>query len=899
MTYLKKALDYVTPLEKELEREIRFCIDKRAFDNSPASIAKHLCSNVDQTINYAKELIERELQQGKPTTLEETMRFIYTTGTESMIVNERFFVNGQQDTSKQKSFKKSKVIHPIYGVSRAYPIAIPYKITFSREEPYPSINLNDFMANAQNLRIRVRLSVVINPDWRLDITLTKALGTTYVRNLSTIQPFRSKMFVQGLTAANFIDLAPWTEADTIEVETEYVGQATAITEKDLAFPINYVLKGLHGPETLKAFEYQIALWKLAKSLGRSDISKYQPPCARFGLKQLSTSVVGLTKLNWYSTVKRNVLDGLMSVSDKPDGTRCLVQMYAPIADNYSGKGNTTCKLLTFNVATHKLLVPITENMDNDANLLVLDAELMDKQLLVFDVLIINGENISKSTYRDRRSNIRQICKVLNTYSTENELSFVEKRVEELDDSNYREVLPQMASSVESKYFNEGLVFTPTMEPYTTTIYKWKDARTHGTIDFLIMKAPKNLTGIPPYINKPNEILYILFCGMRRDLFNMFGPPIIHRYTDFFGPNMDYNSQYMPVQFSPSDKPYAHIFWSSDANLNGKVGEFLYGLKDQEWKLIRLRTDRDVEIKRGTYFGNDMRIAEENWRAYHNPLTIEEMVSGNAPYFAEESTEESNTLRRYNSKVRAYLLGRLQKSKWMVDLGAGKGQALKAAYISGTESCLFVDKDVTALDELINRKYEFTTHFNVNGVSRPHHMNIYTMSADLTKDDVNVLAKQAGIPLADEGANIVYSGFMIHYLCGSRENISWFAALVGGLLASGGTLIITCLNGQKIYNDLSKAEVICKQSLMCIRSRYSGKFADAGQKIEVRLPFSGEQFYEEYLVNIDYVSKCLKGYSIEIVERGGFLDLEQALRTTNNDIDRKFLNYHEFLVFRKK
>jgi hypothetical protein len=56
----------------------------------------------------------------------------------------------------------------------------------------------------------------------------------------------------------------------------------------------------------------------------------------------------------------------------------------------------------------------------------------------------------------------------------------------------------------------GLIFIESEKPYElTTSYKWKPLR-DTTIDFLVKKAPKELYGVNPYIEREGYQMYILF-----------------------------------------------------------------------------------------------------------------------------------------------------------------------------------------------------------------------------------------------------------------------------------------------------------------------------------------------------------------------------------------------------
>ena len=147
--------------------------------------------------------------------------------------------------------------------------------------------------------------------------------------------------------------------------------------------------------------------------------------------------------------------------------------------------------------------------------------------------------------------------------------------------------------------------------------------------------------------------------------------LIENYQDIF-PDIDIKNlpQYFPIQFEPSSKKYAYLFYSNDDNLDGEVGEFIY--KNNEWKLKKIRDDRKIELKRGNYYGNNYKIAESIWMAYSVPLIIEDIKDEDI-YFQEHDNELQKASRSYNSFVKSELFNKFRGSKWVMDLASGKGQ----------------------------------------------------------------------------------------------------------------------------------------------------------------------------------------------------------------------------------
>ena len=86
-----------------------------------------------------------------------------------------------------------------------------------------------------------------------------------------------------------------------------------------------------------------------------------------------------------------------------------------------------------------------------------------------------------------------------------------------------------------------------------------------------------------------------------------------------------------------DEPFAYIYYHPDDSKFSKddvlnnVCEFRrvdLNTEEHKWDLMRVRTDRKMELDRGNYFGNGFYIAEYTWQNYQNPLRFEDLIISN-------------------------------------------------------------------------------------------------------------------------------------------------------------------------------------------------------------------------------------------------------------------------------
>ena len=187
-------------------------------------------------------------------------------------------------------------------------------------------------------------------------------------------------------------------------------------------------------------------------------------------------------------------------------------------------------------------------------------------------------------------------------------------------------------------------------------YKWKPIE-HMTIDFFVCKLPSNLYSNIPYNNlklKQNEYIYILFSGISQSDYKKFKLSYMLDYKKIVDEKYLNGSMY-PIQFTTSDNIYNYIYVGSEQDLNNRICEFGYDTDDNKWKFKKIRTDRDVELERGDYFGNYYKIAEHIWNNINNPLTFDMLISDNTSYFMNDNNDFYKAQRSFNSFVKTYTL----------------------------------------------------------------------------------------------------------------------------------------------------------------------------------------------------------------------------------------------------
>lgn len=892
MSYVKRLLENIASLKSpntSLEIEVKYLIDPRG--SHPGFVKKNMSEAA--AVDFAKHLVDSFKNTGSRFLIEETINFIEVGPTN--IIKQLVFQNGVQVKNKKKYYTKKPLTNPVYLThSNGENVDPPIKFSISEEKPISETNVKSDL-----VRSKLRLSIFPSDtfqdlkNWRIDLTLTKTLKK--ITSVSEIAQIRDVLFPTALTFDNFNAIAPWKFADSIELEIESL-EPGAVTEETLAAMFTSVrrLIKVSTTEPQGVDNIQIKFYDLAVILVPHIAHTFKPPNTR-GFKSLTNSVVELTKHMFFSDLKPRIENFL--ITDKADGFRSIIHLFPR---------DETANVITAN-SFKTMKIP-----KSDLGECIADSEMIEGEegakFLVFDVMMYDGKRVSGNDFNIRKELVSKIAELSPNI-------FAKVFVECPPNGDlYQTVIALHNYPKPFPYTTDGVIFTEKTGDYNKTVnYKWKSSE-DTTIDFLIKECPKSLLGIDPYITRDGTSLYILCSGIDRDVLYRINLHPIKKYKEMFANMGDSKKQYIPIQFSPSSKPYAYLFWHERKDLNNKIAELHYDVKKDSWRLHKIRDDKTRDAEHGIAYGNDFRVAELVWQNYFNPITIEDFKmtkdEGLANvYFKQHDVEAYRAMRSYNSFVKETLYKPYQGISWAIDLGSGKGQDLFRYIRAGIQNVLFIDLDIMALSELINRKYSFATEKPKSFRKKDHRtqepssrININILEIDLNTDykTTTDIIKKKGYSVPSGGVPLIFCNFAIHYFVGTEAMRANFVNLIKSLIAPGGRFIFTTFDGEKVFNLINGAdgkwdrmeEGKLKYSL---RAEYqSATFTGNNQKIKVLQPFSEDTYYSEYLVNHTILQKAFKsvGMNQEIFEsfdiyQKSFKDHNQSVNDQLSDLDKQY------------
>ncbi len=850
----------------KVEIEIRYFIDERKR-------ADIYCNtyNTEKTIDIAKKVIAK--YKDKPSSISQTINFI---GNEN--IKQMSFLNGEQQKDKLTHYRKERIIRPMLLTHNTLPM---YRFSASFETPIPEFSI----ASATMARIRLRYTIIISDEWQLDLTLVKQISD--FSNPIKLKSAKTQMFF-AIDTKTFAEKAPWNLADIIEFELEYIGDNFTL---DSLAEANNIFDFIRDREVTKtdSTAYQNAIYQVAKLIRPQHAYRFQ---TKDGIKQLSNQVIELTKNTFLTDLVEHITD--YYITDKIDGARAILY----IVDN-------RCSVITKELTTFTL----TGNKGTyilDCEEYEVDKENSDgsKVYYIFDVMMFNGHSQVNFPFETRLKLFEKAAALSDKLRVKPFVKLTAK---------FQAQISEFKKAQKNKpYETDGIILTPAAGKYVDMqVYKYKPLE-KLSIDFVIKKCPDKLLGISPYIARKNQTLYLLFTGMRRDTFKQLKLSFIRNYEDIFpGVDTKHLPDYFPYQFQPSDHLFAYLYWDQNTELDGVVGEFVCeaclhskDVTENLWTLHKIRTDRNVEVERGNYFGNNFRIAENIWMSYKDPLIIEEIDSSQL-YFQQHDNILQKASRNFNSFVKGQIFEQFKNTEWAIDIASGKGQDLFRYTQHSFKNLVFLEIDNTALLELIRRKFELR---NTNP------MNVQVHQIDMTHDyNQNIKTLSNDLYLPSTGVDLIVCNFAFHYFLKNTKSLKNVISFINHYLKPGGRFVFTAYDAKKIVQLLNENDgdykIIKGDDVKYgIKKEYKTTLLEPiGQQIGVLLPFSKNTYYLEYLVNIDFIASEFEkyGFTLEINQSfGEYLDVykkqkERGYQEMDAD-DKKYSSlYHYYCFYKKK
>jgi hypothetical protein len=369
------------------------------------------------------------------------------------------------------------------------------------------------------------------------------------------------------------------------------------------------------------------------------------------------------------------------------------------------------------------------------------------------------------------------------------------------------------------------------------------------------------------------------------------------------PNIKINdTSKIPIHFSPSNKPNAFIFISDIAELDNKIVNLSYIVKENEWHY-----NTTVSFKRTDIYGDSFKNTELNtWSNYFNPITFSELNIDSKKiqddvYFINDKNMIHDAPIKFNNFIKNHLIKTTGENKEkIIDLAGGRGSDLFNYRLSNIKKLLYIEIDKDAIDELLFRKYKF---------DNPNNSSINIINSDLNAPYKNNLVLiREDFPEFSKVDNI-YCFFALHYLTKSLVNLKNIVCLISQILNKNGEFIYTSFDEKKIIDLLkkNKGNWDVKESNIkkySIIQNYKDK--DIFKQIKLILPFNtSDHYYDEVLINEKLLDSEFKKQKIIVHAEGSFLDFLDKFKDKKNQIynkltddDKIFNSLYKYKIYKK-
>jgi len=768
-------------------------------------------------------------------------------------------------------------------------------------------------ATKQDAQVLFKVSAVYSTDnW--DVKLS-AIKKSAIRSVGPVMKAVVQEMFAGTVTSSFLETVAFNLVTQFNIDIVYTGDRATLTAEiinevtaDVFAMINpeYAAESIFRSEVAAVAAVIIKNPRLIQQFRRNG-----------SLKRLVNQAWALSRQS-YASVFPPI--GYY-VTEKADGQRAVASIVGSRCRILSGR------LDEYMGASGAALAPTT---GLSADMTITDGELLaDGRLLVFDVMVCEGQLLVDEPFSVRVTYLVEACEHINrviaaatnSRNTDRPKTTASPKLFfRLNDENIKERITAVYGQSYT-YEIDGIMITPPDQTYALTqTLKWKPTK-DNTIDFLMIRMPNHLIGRGRAVRKPGYELYFMFVGISADMMAKLNLTFIEQYRSLFPTRSDV---YFPVQFSPSADPYAYMFWySGNENLHNKIVEmrkqvFLDEATQRhligDWEVVRVRDDRRLETRD---YGNNFMTAETIFMNYVNPITLEDLWSPITSYFtkdADNSYKAPNGFKRF--AITQEITGQLANADLIIDFAAGRGADINRYQMAGVKRGLFIDIDLDALNELVSRKFSLLTNKRKQHLlANKNTLNIMTMHADLLQPAATTIdAIGTNYDIVEGQAAGGVCNFAIHYMCGNLTKVRNFVKLVAAMLAIGAPFIFTTLSARRVFDLLAANKIAPGDEWRAtegttvkyaIRRKYTtNRLAKTNQMISVKMPFN-DDYIDEPMANIDMLITEFIAAGFEFVKNISFAEYaalfaakNKVLAAAMHPIDFDYAALHSMVVLKR-
>lgn len=282
-----------------------------------------------------------------------------------------------------------------------------------------------------------------------------------------------------------------------------------------------------------------------------------------------------------------------------------------------------------------------------------------------------------------------------------------------------------------------------------------------------------------------------------------------------------------------------------------------------------------------------------------------------PY--DKWTDIIKTLKRFHNRVKKYYIEKYCKNKDVIlDLGSGRGSDARFWTEFGVKFAVGIEPSIDSIKQAIfmynklkrdyneqNKKITKIIYLNGSGEK-----NFDDGSASLREQDTERFIEIFGKKKFK--ADTINSFWTIHYMMDNEKDFNTLMKNITKHIKINGTVVVLCMDGQKIHNLLKNSGVYEVKKgddiVFKLTAQYNYRENNLpffGNKITVELAstYGLEKGIEENLVFVDELINRFKSRNFRLIEQTEFLDVNIPERKELKNYEEKVSDLYLTLVFR--
>ena len=439
---------------------------------------------------------------------------------------------------------------------------------------------------------------------------------------------------------------------------------------------------------------------------------------------------------------------------------------------------------------------------------IIHGELFHKGFHIFDTLFYDNQNVSLSPHPERLNYAKTVVSDIAS-----EISTIRIQMKRfISSGNLEEDIKEMMRYMYDEFgenvvkHNDGLIFTPSLEPYVNSkTYKFKFPSVMS-IDFFID-------------NKKIEDTALVY-----DV----------KVSDKNKQKVSFNNMKMKVD--RSNHLYNLLYYIN----NGIIVECFYDATNNIFIPNRIRTDKINP--------NYIDVAKDIFDDMINPIELDYLIKLFNDTSREKDVSCMDEMRKFHNDKKRVLIELYTPGRKILDLGFGRGGDIHKYQKSNTQFIWGVEPNKDNYEEA--KKRIETVKIET--------VKILPLRAESTDD----ILKSMG----NEKADVVCSFFSLTFFFENKTIFENFLDTVDKTLSEDGLFIGTTMDGESTYNLLKGKKKIESKGCYEIEKFYEDdESIGMGKKIKINLndTIVSEQY--EYLVIFNILEEELKKRGFELIQ----------------------------------